>query len=179
MLALRRDVKFNNVGVLGEVPLEELSAFTHSIGLYIMTLGSIPVYIGRAIEFNNGGLRKRIRDYQRGVNKHSSGTWIQDHLDDLNLYVIELGHTGEDVEFVVDSEETMISNIYTKLNKMDASLSYVVNIVGYLFGAVLACFLFYIFLGLSTLSIIFMAYSIVVLIVCMVFYFIENSAKWA
>ena len=179
ILFIRNDVKFNSVGTLGDVTLEELSSFTHSIGLYIMTFGTIPVYIGRAIEFNNGGLRKRIRDYQRGVNTHSSGTWIQEHLDELNLYILELGHTGEDVDYVVDAEETMISNIYTKLNKVDAAISYAVNILGYVLGAAIACFLLYIFLGLTILSYSLMAYAVIVMIVCIIFYFIENSHKWS
>ena len=178
MLAIRRDVKFKDVGILGGVSLEKLSSFTHSIGLYIMTFYGVPVYIGRAIEFNNGGLRKRIRDYQRGANTHSSGTWIQEHLDELHLYVLELGHTGEDVDFVIDAEETMISSIYTKLNKVDASVSYVLNIAGYVFGAGTACVLLWVFLGFSPVAIVFMVYAVLVLAVCILLYVVENSNKW-
>ena len=179
ILLIRGDTKFHSLGVLGDVTLTELSAFTHSIGLYVMTLGVVPVYIGRAIEFNNGGLRKRIRDYQRGVNTHSSGTFIQEHLDELKLYVIELGHTGEDVDCVKEAEESLISNIYTKLNKVDASVGYVINILGYLAGAAFACTISYILLGLSVPSILLMTYAAVVAIVCIVIYFVENKEKWA
>lgn len=177
VLFIRRDVKFNSLGVLGEVPLEELSSFTHSIGLYIMTLGTIPVYIGRAIEFNNGGLRKRIRDYQRGVNTHSSGTFIQQHLDELYLYILELGHTGEDVEFVEEAETSMISSIFTKLNDKDAVVSYILNILGYIIGAVLASVLACVFLGFTIPAFCIIGYSIIVAIVCVVFYCIESSQK--
>ena len=179
ILIVREDVKFNSMGTIGDVTLEELSSFTHSIGLYIMTFCGVPVYIGRAIEFSNGGLRKRIRDYQRGVNTHSSGKWIQEHLDDLSLYVIELGHTGEDVDFVIDSEETMISSIYTKLNKVDAGISYFINILGYLIGAIALCVLLYIYIGANNVSYALMLYSIIVLVTCIIIYCVENSNKWS
>ena len=134
---IRSDVSFNDVGSLGDATLEELSAFRNSIGIYIMTFFGVPIYIGRAIEFKNGGLRKRLRDYQRGVNVHSSGVWIQEHIDDLNVYVLELGKTENDVPFVEEVETSLISSIYTKLNKVDASVNYFINIVGYILGALL------------------------------------------
>ena len=83
-LLFRNDVGFNSLGTLGEVELEDLKAFNHSIGIYIMTLGVVPVYIGRAIEFNNGGFRKRLRDYVRDGNsarKHTSGKLINSYKD--------------------------------------------------------------------------------------------------
>ena len=178
-LLLRRDVNFHDIGTLGDATLEELSAFTHSIGLYIMTLGSIPVYIGRAIEFKNGGLRKRIRDYQRGANSHSSGTWIQNHVDDLNLYVLELGHTENDVEDVKFAETSMISGIYTKLNKVDAGSNYAINILGYIIGAAITCAIAYVYLQSSFASFLIMVYAVVVAVVCIVFFFVENARKWA
>ncbi|MCR5456940.1 MAG: hypothetical protein K6F14_02565 [Clostridiales bacterium] len=177
-LIIRRDVKFSSLGTLGNVSLEELSSFTHSIGLYIMTCRGVPVYIGRAIEFNNGGLRKRIRDYQRGANTHSSGKWIQEHQDDLKLYIIELGHTGEDVDFVKDSEETMISRIYTKLNKVDAGISYVINISGYVIGGIAFCIVMIIILGVTNLLYVLIPYSLIVSVVCIVLYLVENKNKW-
>ncbi len=178
-LFIRNDVKFNDVGNLGDATLDQLSSFTHSIGLYIMTMGSIPVYIGRAIEFKNGGLRKRLRDYQRGANSHSSGTWIQNHVDDLNVYVLELGHTENDVDDVKFAETSMISGIYTKLNKVDAGANYAINIIGYIIGASLACVISYVYLKFTSGSIAIMAYAFIVMVVCIIFYFIENNKKWA
>lgn len=175
---IRSDVSFNDVGSLGDATLEELSAFRNSIGIYIMTFFGVPIYIGRAIEFKNGGLRKRLRDYQRGVNVHSSGVWIQEHIDDLNVYVLELGKTENDVPFVEEVETSLISSIYTKLNKVDASVNYFINIVGYILGALLfmiSTSVLFNNLSLSTISI---AYSFIILIISIALYFVENKNKW-
>ena len=179
-LFIRNDVKVNNLGVLGEVKLEDLKAFNHSIGIYIMTLGVLPVYIGRAIEFNNGGLRKRLRDYIRKGNssrKHTSGKLINSYKDELNLYVIELGHTEEDVAFVKYVESSMIENIFTRFNVVDSTVNYLINILGYIIGCFISCFLVYSFLENNILSCVLYLYLIISAIICVIMYLIQNSKK--
>ena len=178
ILLCRRDITFNSLGTLGDVGLEELRAFNHSIGIYIMTLGVLPVYIGRAVEFKNGGLRKRLRDYLREGNsarKHTSGRMINSLKDDLLLYVIELGHTEEDVALVENAESSLISNIFTKFNEVDSVVNYFVNVIGYILGATAGGFLTYYYLQTSIASIVLYVYCVIVAIVCISVYFVENS----
>jgi len=58
----------------------DLSDYKDKVGLYRMKneAGEV-VYVGRAVEHNNGGLRKRLRDYTRESDtgrKHQSGQKI-------------------------------------------------------------------------------------------------------
>lgn len=177
LFLIRRDVSFKSLGVFGDVPLEELTVFRNSIGLYFMTFYGMPVYVGRAIEFNNGGLRKRLRDYQRGVNTHSSGVWIQEHIDELNLYVLELGHIENDVSYVKESETTMIENFFTKLNKVDSSSSYVLNILGYLIGGIITVILTLNYCNIPWVTYFICIYASVISIICIVFYCVETANK--
>ena len=94
IIFIRNDIeKYDYLGTLSEISLDKLKTYTHSIGLYIMTFHSIPVYVGRAIEFKNGGIRKRIRDYQRSSNSHTSGEWIQNHMEDLEVLILDIQKT--------------------------------------------------------------------------------------
>lgn len=175
-LLLRSDVKFNSLGKLADVTLEDLKPFNHSIGIYMMTMGAIPVYIGRAIEFNNGGFRKRLRDYLRDSNsgrKHTSGRLINANKDELKLFVIELGHTEEDVERVKNTESSLISNIFTKFNEVDSVVNYVINILGYLLAGAISA------LVISTISIavltyILYAYALITSVICIIMYIVDN-----
>ena len=180
ILICRRDVKITSLGILGNVKLSDLKAFNHSIGIYMMTLGVLPVYIGRAIEFNNGGLRKRLRDYIRNGNsarKHTSGRLINQHKDELKLYIIELGHVEKDVEKVKEAENSMIGNIFTAFNVVNSTVNYIVNILGYIIGGGLSCYFVLVYVNILWLKIALSVYSIIVAITCICMYCIENSKK--
>ena len=53
---------WKSIGILSSANISDLSKY---VGLYRAKLGSKVVYVGRAIEYDNGGLRKRLSDYTR------------------------------------------------------------------------------------------------------------------
>lgn len=70
------DKRWRCLGKLEDLTIENLRPFNKSIGLYKAMENGAVKYIGRAIEYNNGGFRKRLRDYVRPSDsgrKHQSG----------------------------------------------------------------------------------------------------------
>lgn len=92
--------KFKKVAgnkTLGELTKQDRSKYNNECGVYKMKDKNTneTKYVGRAIEHNNGGFRKRLSDYTRpsgSSRKHSSGTTIYNNKD--NLYV-EFCSTGK------------------------------------------------------------------------------------
>ncbi|MDB2046487.1 hypothetical protein ACSW8Q_17975 (plasmid) [Clostridium perfringens] len=86
---------WRSIGALKDV---NLSAYNHDVGLYMMQIGSQVVYIGRAVEYNNGGFRKRLSDYRREGNsarKHTSGRTINENLDKIQVSLLIVGQDEE------------------------------------------------------------------------------------
>jgi hypothetical protein len=75
------DREWRSVGILSQLIL---SPYNRYVGLYRAWLGSELVYIGRAIEWNNGGFRKRLSDYTRNSDNartHGSGQKMHQYRD--------------------------------------------------------------------------------------------------
>ena len=91
---------FKKVGgkkTLAELTKEDRSKYNNECGVYKMKDKDTKKtkYVGRAIEYNNGGFRKRLSDYTResgSSRKHSSGKTIFENRN--NLYV-EFCSTGK------------------------------------------------------------------------------------
>lgn len=178
LLGVRNDIKVHKLGLLANLNLADLKAFNKSIGLYVMTLGVVPYYIGRAIEFRNGGFRKRISDYTRESNtgrKHTSGKIINSLQKELYVHIIEMGHLEEDVALVKKNETTMIGKIYTALNDKDSKVSYPIHITGYVLGLIISIFLVRTFVNSDSIKNLLYVFSVINFIVCGVLYFIQNS----
>lgn len=85
---------------IGPLKSADLTPYNHCVGLYRHVVKGKTMYIGRAIELNNGGLRKRLSDYRRKSNsarKHSSGRTINEHLEEITTYILVVGDTEEAV----------------------------------------------------------------------------------
>src|SRR5699024_8846454 len=54
--------KWKEIGYLKDA---NLKPYNKDVGLYRLKLDNRVVYIGRATELNNGGIRKRLSDYRR------------------------------------------------------------------------------------------------------------------
>lgn len=70
------DSRWIYLGTLSSLSLENLQTYNKSIGLYKAEMNGEITYLGRAIEYNNGGFRKRLRDYVRNSDSartHGSG----------------------------------------------------------------------------------------------------------
>ena len=86
---------------IGMLKTANLTPYNHCVGLYRHVVCGTTKYVGRAIELNNGGFRKRLSDYRRESNsarKHSSGRTIYEHLDEIETYILVVGDTPEAVE---------------------------------------------------------------------------------
>lgn len=76
---------------LGTLSTASLSNLSNSVGLYKAELGGKVVYIGRAVEYSNGGLRKRLSDYTResdSSRKHTSGQLMNQHASQLSIDIL-------------------------------------------------------------------------------------------
>lgn len=70
------------------------SDLRHHVGLFQASLGRNTMYIGKAVEFKNGALRKRLSDFRRespSGREHYGAMRIYDHLDELELHVLITG----------------------------------------------------------------------------------------
>ena len=89
------DQQWQYIGVLESASLSE---WNQSVGLYRARLNGEIVYIGRAVEWNNGGFRKRLSDYRRDSNsgrKHGSGQKMFAYREQLQIEILV---TGEDFD---------------------------------------------------------------------------------
>lgn len=85
------EASWNRIGVLSSV---DLTPYNSSVGVYRARLDGRVVYIGRAIEYSNGGFRKRLSDYRRqseSARKHSSGQKMNSHNTELEIDIINTG----------------------------------------------------------------------------------------
>lgn len=70
------------------------SGLRHHVGLFQARLGRNIMYIGKAVEVDNGGLRKRLSDFRRASpsgREHHGAMRIHDHLNELDLHVLITG----------------------------------------------------------------------------------------
>ncbi|MED4229510.1 hypothetical protein [Neobacillus cucumis] len=100
-----------NLGILSSLTLEDLSLYNKHIGLYKAEMNGKVAYVGKAIEYSNGGFRKRLRDYVRNSNSartHGSGMKMNDNADYLRISILIVGDSAEVVETVIALETAMI-----------------------------------------------------------------------
>ncbi len=90
----------------------DLSDYRDKVGLYRMKnqAGDV-VYVGRAVEHDNGGLRKRLRDYTRDSDtgrKHKSGQQIYANRENLTVEVLVVGNDAAAAALVKQFEPDAI-----------------------------------------------------------------------
>lgn len=105
------DRRWMRIGRLEDLTVENLKPFNKSIGLYKATENGTVKYIGRAIEYNNGGFRKRLRDYLRPSDsgrKHQSGKSMNTNAENLVISILIVGNSADQVETVKQLEKAMI-----------------------------------------------------------------------
>lgn len=137
IVTFTKDYNINYLGYLKDLTIEKISVYNKSIGLYFMIYKNIPLYIGRAIEFDNGGLRKRLSDYVRDSSsgrKHKSGRFINANKDKIKLFVIKMGESEANVGWVKEAETRLIQAVNTKINVMNKLNNKIINIIGYVLG---------------------------------------------
>ncbi|MBP2028703.1 hypothetical protein J2Z35_002533 [Acetoanaerobium pronyense] len=108
---------------IGYLKSANLTPYNKCVGLYRHRVNGNIVYVGRAIELNNGGFRKRLSDYRResdSARKHESGKTINDHLDEIVTDILIVGETEEAIKTTKLLENAFIGEynpIWNKQNK--------------------------------------------------------------
>ena len=111
------DCEWKSIGKLKDA---NLTPYNNCVGLYRHVVNGKTKYVGRAIELNNGGFRKRLSDYRRESNsarKHSSGRIIHEHLDEITTYILIVGYTQEAVEITKKLEGEFVRRYNPEWNK--------------------------------------------------------------
>ena len=105
---------------IGYLKNADLSPYNHCVGLYRHVVNGTTKYVGRAIELNNGGVRKRLSDYRRdsdSARKHASGRTIHEHIDEIETYILVVGDTQEAVETTRKLEGVFVRRYNPEWNK--------------------------------------------------------------
>lgn len=106
---------------IGPLVSANLTPYNQSVGLYRHKMNNKVVYIGRAIELNNGGFRKRLSDYRResdSARKHTSGRMINENLNRITTDVLIVGDTSQAIEVTKELERVFVGKVRPEWNKM-------------------------------------------------------------
>lgn len=104
---------------IGKLVSADLSPYNRKVGLYKHVVNGKIMYIGRAIEYDNGGFRKRLSDYRResdSARKHSSGQTINNNLNDIETYILVVGSTRDAAEKTKELEVKFIEHYHPEWN---------------------------------------------------------------
>lgn len=126
------DSLWDNVGTLGKFTVDKelkpgkisISYLNKSVGIYKAILNNKVVYIGRAKEYKNGALRKRLMDYVRDSDSGRdtpSGKKMHENKDKIFIKVIVIGEGEECMETADYLEKLMIHKYNPEWNKLDNS----------------------------------------------------------
>ena len=110
--------KWEYLGTLSNASIGHLS---NSVGLYRAKLNGKIVYLGRAIEHSNGGLRKRLSDYTRDSNSgrtHKSGQKMHKHASELSIDILITGSDSNAAGTASKLEKYFIGLYSPEWNKM-------------------------------------------------------------
>ena len=105
---------------IGKLKDANLTPYNSCVGLYRHVVNGTTKYVGRAIELNNGGFRKRLSDYRRESNsarKHASGRTIYENLDRIDTYILVVGNTQEAVDITKKLEGEFVRKYNPEWNK--------------------------------------------------------------
>ena len=106
---------------MGPLKSANLTPYNQYVGLYRHVISGKTMYVGRAVEWNNGGFRKRLSDYRRASNSartHKSGRLIHEHLDEIITYILITGSDAEAAELAKKLEGQFIAKYCPPWNKM-------------------------------------------------------------
>lgn len=105
---------------IGNLNKADLKPYNKSVGLYYHKIEGKIIYLGRATELNNGGLRKRLSDYRResdSARNYRAGILINQNLEDVITYILIVGNDDEAVNITKDLEGKFIERYKPEYNK--------------------------------------------------------------
>lgn len=106
-----------HVGKLSEIDCD-FSLYNKNIGVYKAILNGDIVYVGKATEINNGGFRKRLRDYTRTSDSaRNFPAGIKMNLNknkiEIYIYITATAKEAEDTEAEFIKRYNPIWNLIT------------------------------------------------------------------
>lgn len=110
------DKEWKTIGVLNSA---DLTPYNKCVGLYRHKLDNKVIYVGRATELNNGGLRKRLRDYTRNsdsARNTKSGRYIYDNRNQITTDILIIGDTEKDIKITKFLEHPFITRYNPSMN---------------------------------------------------------------
>jgi len=121
---------WQDVGILGKLVTDKdweeglisISYLNKSIGLYKAILNDEVVYIGKATEWDNSGLTKRLRDYVRKSDSgrnYPSGQMMFNNKDNIHIQVLIVGDSKDSINTTECLEKLFIKEYNPKWNKLD------------------------------------------------------------
>ncbi len=104
-------------------PLDEsacdFSVYAKDIGLYRAVINGDIVYVGKATELNNGGFRKRLRDYSRSSNSarnYPAGRLMHQHRESIEIEILIYERSDSIISRIADDEHKLIELLQPKWN---------------------------------------------------------------
>ncbi len=107
------------LGLLNESSTD-FSKYRGDIGLYRARLNDEIVYLGKATELNNGGFRKRLRDYTRkspSARSYTAGQLMYCHRNDLKIEIRIFERSLESIPKIEVCEKKLIKQYEPEWNK--------------------------------------------------------------
>ncbi|OOF01117.1 hypothetical protein BZG78_01795 [Salinivibrio sp. MA351] len=106
-------LEFVEIGFLDESNCD-FSELKHDIGVYKAELAGKVVYVGKATELDNGGLRKRLRDYTRvsdSARNFPAGIEMNRYASQIVIYVMKFPREIESVAEIGQKEAEQIMSL--------------------------------------------------------------------
>lgn len=101
------------LGLLTEAS-SDFSTYSEDIGIYQAILNDKVVYIGKATELENGGFRKRLRDYTRSstsARNYPAGKLMYANRENLQIEIILFNRTFESIPKIEALETQLIKEM--------------------------------------------------------------------
>lgn len=116
------DKEWESKGLLGKLTEEILTPLNKTVGLYRAKFEGKTEYeyIGRAIEWKNGGLRKRLSDYIRlsdSARKSAAGQFMNTRSKELEIEILKVGEDKEAAKIAEKLEVLFIWKYEPRQNK--------------------------------------------------------------
>ena len=113
------------LGLLNESSTD-FSEYSKDIGVYRAILNGEVVYIGKATELNNGGFRKRLRDYTRTSNSarnYPAGDLMHQHKDEIQIEIVIFERSLDSVSGIETLEAKLIKEFNPVWNNQNKEQS--------------------------------------------------------
>jgi len=110
---MTESISWTPLGLLTETTTD-FAAYSKDIGVYRAILDDEIVYIGKATELENGGFRKRLRDYTRSstsARNYQAGQLMYANRDNIKIEIVLFSRSWDSVPQIEALEAKLIREI--------------------------------------------------------------------